>query len=125
MLTHIHFVDLPVTDQQRALEFYTTKLGFETHTDAPYEGDRRWIMLKIPGAQTLVHFSPRADQEPAEIPALPLISDQIDADHTRLVAAGVECLAAPQPAPWNSTVQYFLCRDSENNLLLIQSSPKE
>ena len=29
MITHVKFVSVPVSDQERALKFYTEKLGFE------------------------------------------------------------------------------------------------
>ena len=35
MITHVKFVGIPVRDQQRALEFYTEKLGFAIATDQP------------------------------------------------------------------------------------------
>ncbi|MCB1502110.1 MAG: VOC family protein [Bauldia sp.] len=121
MLSHVHFVGLPVTDQDRALAFFADKFGFAVHTDAPYRDGERWIMLKIPGGQTLVHFTPRENEEPGNVPALPFVSDDIQADYERLTAAGVECLDPPQAAPWNASVHYFLCRDSENNMLLVQT----
>lgn len=121
MVSHIHFTGLPVTDQDRALAFYTQKLGFTVHTNTPYSENHRWIMLQIPGAQTLIHFTPRPNEEPGQLPALPLATDDIEADHARLTANGVECLAAPQATPWNANQRYFLCRDSENNLLLVQT----
>jgi catechol 2,3-dioxygenase-like lactoylglutathione lyase family enzyme len=36
-------VGVPVTDQDRALEFYLGTLGFEKRMDAPFGGGMRWI----------------------------------------------------------------------------------
>ena len=42
-ISQVGTVFVPVADQDRALEFYLGKLGFETRTDTAYgEGDR-WI----------------------------------------------------------------------------------
>ena len=35
MITHVKLVGIPVKDQERALAFYTEKLGFKVATDQP------------------------------------------------------------------------------------------
>ena len=50
----VKFVSIPVTEQDRALAFYTEKLGFRVVTDQPFDGKQRWIELGIPGADTRV-----------------------------------------------------------------------
>jgi catechol 2,3-dioxygenase-like lactoylglutathione lyase family enzyme len=48
-----------VRDQDKALEFYTKKLGFSITTDQPFNDKQRWIELKVPGADTgVVLFTP-------------------------------------------------------------------
>ena len=42
-ITEVRTVAVPVTDQDRALDFYVDKLGFEKRLDATFSGDRRWI----------------------------------------------------------------------------------
>ncbi len=39
---------IPVSDQDRALEFYTKILGFEKRLDAPFRGGR-WVSVAPPG----------------------------------------------------------------------------
>jgi len=59
MIRGIKFVSVPVTDQDRALQFFTKKLGFKVATDQPFNGKQRWIELLIPGSETgLVLFTP-------------------------------------------------------------------
>ena len=41
-ITGIGTVAVPVTDQDRALEFYVGRLGFEKRRDLPF-GPGRWI----------------------------------------------------------------------------------
>jgi catechol 2,3-dioxygenase-like lactoylglutathione lyase family enzyme len=58
MIKGIKFASIPVTDQDRALEFYTKKLGFRVLTDQPFDDHQRWIELGIAGADTsLVLFT--------------------------------------------------------------------
>ena len=37
MITHLKFMSIPVADQDRALKFYTEKLGFKVATDQEME----------------------------------------------------------------------------------------
>lgn len=49
--TSVHTVGIPVTDQDRALEFYTKTLGFTLVVDAPLpQLGGRWIVVAAPGA---------------------------------------------------------------------------
>ena len=122
MLTAVHFTEVKVSDQDRALAFYTEKLGCTVHTDADYMAGSRWIMLRLPGGgETLLHFSRRRNSDRDTVPSLVILTDDIEADHERLSAAGVECADAPQAAPWDGSQSYFLCYDSENNQVLIQT----
>jgi catechol 2,3-dioxygenase-like lactoylglutathione lyase family enzyme len=43
MIRAIKFVSIPVRDQERALSFYTEKLGFQILTDQPLDAKQRWI----------------------------------------------------------------------------------
>ena len=52
MIRGVKFLGICVSDQDRALAFYTQKLGFTIQTDQPFEGGQRWIELGIPGANT-------------------------------------------------------------------------
>ncbi len=45
MIKQIKFVSIPVADQNRALDFYTEKLGFTIITDQPFDEKQRWIGL--------------------------------------------------------------------------------
>ena len=49
MIRGIKFVNVPVTNQDKAVKFYTEKLGFRVLTDQPYDEKQRWIELGIPG----------------------------------------------------------------------------
>ncbi len=42
-ITQVGRVAVPVSDQDRALEFYLDKLGFEKRIDTPYGEGERWV----------------------------------------------------------------------------------
>src|SRR4029079_2076708 len=54
MIKQVKFVSVPVADQDRALDFYTEKLGFTIITDQPFDEKQRWIELRVPKAETRV-----------------------------------------------------------------------
>lgn len=119
---HIQFAELPVFDQERAKKFYVEQLGCEVAADSPMgEGGWRWIELRLPGAETCLHFIRRADENPADEPVLVLVDDDVRAAVEALRARGVEIVTEPQEAPWEPgrTVAEF--RDSEGNRMVIGS----
>src|SRR3954464_15023826 len=64
MIKQIKFVSIPVADQNRALDFYTDKLGFTIITDQPFDEKQRWIELRVPKAETrIVLFTSNGDEK--------------------------------------------------------------
>jgi lactoylglutathione lyase len=64
MIKRIKFISIPVADQNRALDFYTDKLGFTIITDQPFDDKQRWIELRVPKAETrVVLFTPEGDEK--------------------------------------------------------------
>ncbi len=63
MIKGIKLVSIPVTDQDRAVSFYTEKPGFRILTDKPFDDKQRWIELSIPGGEThLALFTPNGHE---------------------------------------------------------------
>jgi predicted enzyme related to lactoylglutathione lyase len=63
MITNVSKVIVPVRDQQAALEFWTTTMGFSLVRDDTY-GDERWIEVKPPGQDLLLVLSAMPADEP-------------------------------------------------------------
>ncbi len=63
MITRVRKVIVPVDDQQAALDFWTTSMGFVVVRDDRY-GDERWIEVKPPDQDLLLVLSPRLPGEP-------------------------------------------------------------
>ena len=118
MITQIKFASIAVADQDRALAFYTTKLGFKVATDQPFSEGMRWIELKIGGAESkLVLFSPPGT-EPGGFSNIVFQSDNVQKTYDELKARGVEFTQEPKTEPWGTSAMF---RDSEGNVFLISS----
>ncbi|MGA7713689.1 MAG: VOC family protein [Rhizomicrobium sp.] len=120
MITHLKFVSIPVKDQERALKFYTEKLGFKVATDQAMGPGRRWIELRIGTAQTrFVLFT--MEGEEARIGSqmnMSIACDDVGATYRQLSERGVEFEAPPQKQPWGT---YTIMKDSEGNRFVLGS----
>jgi predicted enzyme related to lactoylglutathione lyase len=115
-ITDVRTVGVPVTDQERALDFYGRVLGFETRVDAPFGGGR-WIEVAPPGAVTTVALMPAQEGTATGVDTgVRFTTTDADADHAALTAAGVdvdEVLRYPGVPPM------FSFRDPEGNTLYL------
>src|SRR6201996_9307497 len=102
MIKRIKFLGIPVRDQDRALAFYTEKLGFRVLTDQPFGENQRWIELTIPGAETgVVLFTPQGQED--RVGTFVNTSwevDDVDKTYQELTSKGVEFAGPPQKQPW-------------------------
>jgi catechol 2,3-dioxygenase-like lactoylglutathione lyase family enzyme len=98
MIKQIKFVSIPVADQNRALDFYTDKLGFTIITDQPFDEKQRWIELRVPKAETrVVLFTPDGDEKRiGSFMNMSYECDDIDKTYKELSARGVEFEGPPQ-----------------------------
>ena len=53
-ITDIGTIGIPVSDQDKALEFFIGQLGFEKRLDARVSETFRWVTVAAPGASTSV-----------------------------------------------------------------------
>ncbi|HEX3750601.1 MAG TPA: VOC family protein, partial [Streptosporangiaceae bacterium] len=65
-LTNLEVVSVPVSDQDRAKDFYTERLGFSVDVDSSFGGGgMRWVMLRPPGSGTAITLVTWFDSMPA------------------------------------------------------------
>ena len=119
-ITGLRTVGVPVTDQDRALEFYTGKLGFAKRADFPAGDGGRWIEVAPPGAATTIALVPAREGAPAGVDTgIRLVTGDADADHAALLARGVD--ADAEILRWPGVPPMFSFRDQDaNRLVLIQ-----
>lgn len=119
-ITQVATVGIPVADQDRALEFYVGTLGFEKRLDAPFGAGMRWIEVAPSGAVTTIALLPGRPGEPAGPgvdTGIRLTTEDADADHRDLGAAGVD--TDPEVMRWPGVPPMFSFRDSDGNTLYV------
>jgi catechol 2,3-dioxygenase-like lactoylglutathione lyase family enzyme len=120
MISRVKFVSIPTKDQDKALEFYTTKLGFKVHTDQPFSEKQRWIELKIPGGETnVVLFTPDGHED--RIGGFfngSFSCDNVQKTYEELKARGVPFDGEPQKTGWGSFATF---RDPDGNQFVLSS----
>ena len=85
----IHLITIPSADAERSVAFYTS-LGFEQRADFPFGEGVRWIELFPPGGVAGIALAPGPNPQPAIDTGIILATDDIDAAHAELRAAGVD-----------------------------------
>ena len=120
MIKRIKFLGIPVRDQDRALRFYTEKLGLRILTDQEFSEKQRWIELSIPGAETGVTlFTPDGQED--RIGTFVNTSwevDNVEKTYEELLGRGVEFAGPPQKQPWG---MFVILKDSEGNQIVLGS----
>ena len=128
-ITSLHIRSVPVLDQDEALDFYTTHLGF-----------MRWLTVGVPGQDTSILLElvggPQHDASTATqvrelvtkgaLGGVFLISDDVHATYAALRDAGVEITQEPVTQPYGTD---FGIRDPFGNQIRINqpggASPQE
>ncbi|MGH8997423.1 MAG: glyoxalase superfamily protein [Acidimicrobiales bacterium] len=86
----LELVVVPVSDVDRAKEFYVDKVGFQVHVDHRAGDDFRVVQLTPPGSACTIALM-RNEAAAGSLQGLHLIVDDIEAARAQLVAGGVDC----------------------------------
>jgi predicted enzyme related to lactoylglutathione lyase len=120
MIKGMKFVNIPVRDQDKALEFYTKKLGFTVFTDQPMGPGKRWIELSIPGAKTGVTlFMPDGHEDRVgTFTGISFESDDVHKTYEELTKRGVEFTMPPKTESWGTSSVF---KDQDGNQFALSS----
>ena len=118
-ITAVGTVIVAVSDQDKAVEFFTQKLGFEKRSDTPYGDGERWVDVAPAGASTTIAVvRPMGDEQPGGETGIAFSTTDVDADHAQLRDAGVdvdpEVMRMGGPVP-----PMFWFRDPDGNRYLV------
>lgn len=131
----VTLISIPVRDQQKALKFYTEKLGFIKKKDEPLGGGNRWLTLVSKdwqdGPELLLepapnHFEPsRVYQDAlmdAGMPWTQFDVEDVSWEYERLTEIGVEFNLKPTEM---GTVKVAVFNDTcGNNIQLVEELQK-
>jgi lactoylglutathione lyase len=108
MITNVKAVGVCVSDQSRAVEFYTKVLGFDLVEDEPMGPTVRWIEVAPPGAQThIALFTPPGHEDRIGTFAQVIFKcDDIHRTFEELKNRGVVFTAEPTDQPGGVMAQF-------------------
>jgi catechol 2,3-dioxygenase-like lactoylglutathione lyase family enzyme len=133
-ITQVATVFVPVSDQNRALEFYLLKLGFEKRVDFSYGETHRWIEVAPPGSTNAIALVPPSEGSAvgSERTYCAFTTKDIESDHATLLARGVDVdaeiarkgtsragLVSLEVVVENPVPPQFFFRDIDGNRFLI------
>ena len=113
-------VVIPVTDQDRVVDFYVDKLSFEKRIDVPFGNGYRWVEVAPADAVTTIALAPPPEGRPSgnRETGISLYTADIDAFHAELREAGVD--VDPEVSRMGDPVPpLFWFRDPEGNTLIV------
>ncbi len=119
-VTAVQLLSLPVTDQDRARDFYVDVLGFELVNDMPMGPGMRWVQVRPLGALTSITLVTWFESMPAgQTRGTVLETDDLEGDITRLRRLGVDLPDEVESAPWGRFVTFT---DPDGNGLVLQET---
>ena len=117
-------VCVPVSDQQRAIEFYVETLGFEKRADVPFGDGYRWVEVAPAGGDARIAIVPPPEGKPTGNmeTGIGLETQDLEAVHAALKARGAdvddEISRMGDPVP-----PLFWFRDPDGNTLMVVETP--
>jgi predicted enzyme related to lactoylglutathione lyase len=116
----LELVQVPVSDADRAIAFYTEKAGFNLDHDHRVSDEIRFVQLTPPGSGCSIALGTGlGGMKPGSVEGLQLVVSDVRAAHAELVERGVE-VSEVQDFPWGSFVFFS---DPDGNGWAVQQVP--
>jgi predicted enzyme related to lactoylglutathione lyase len=116
----LELIAVPVSDVDRAKQFYTEQLGFNADHDHRVSDELRFVQLTPPGSGCSIAIGEGViDTEPGSVAGLQLVVSDIQLAHQTLSQRGVE-VGEVQEFPWGSFVFFS---DPDGNRWSVQQIP--
>ncbi len=114
-------VMVPVSDQDRAIEFYTGKLGFTVSADVPFGNGERWVeVAPADGGAALALVPPQGEYQTGRMTGIALETGDAAGTRDELAAAGVDVDGAIMGGDGTVPPMFFMRDQDENSLLIVQ-----
>jgi predicted enzyme related to lactoylglutathione lyase len=116
----LELFQVPVSDVDRAKDFYTEKVGFNADVDATVSDEIRFVQLTPPGSRASIAIGTGLTKmAPGSVEGLQIVVEDIDAARAELAGRGVE-VGEVQVFPWGSFVFFS---DPDGNGWAVQQLP--
>ena len=116
----LELVAVPVSDVDRAKEFYVDKVGFTADHDHQVSEDLRFVQLTPPGSACSIAIGTGiVDTPPGSVKGLQLVVADADAARAELLERGVE-VGEVQDFPWG---RFVFFEDPDGNRWSVQQIP--
>jgi predicted enzyme related to lactoylglutathione lyase len=116
----LELVQVPVSDVDRAKDFYTEKAGFNADHDHQVSDDVRFVQLTPAGSTCSIALTSGVhDMQPGSLDGLQLVVKDADAARDELLKRGVE-VGAVQEFPWG---RFVFFADPDGNGWSVQEVP--
>lgn len=115
----IGLVIVPSVDQDRSIEFYEQRLGFQKRTDIPFGDQYRWVEVYPPSGNTGIALAPPREGDPVGVQTgISMSCSDVEATHAELREQGVD-VDAEVSRMGDPVPPMFWLRDPDGNTLLI------
>jgi catechol 2,3-dioxygenase-like lactoylglutathione lyase family enzyme len=116
----IELVMIPVSDVDRAKEFYVEKLGFNADHDHVVNEEIRFVQLTPPGSACSIAIGTGiTDAKPGSVEGMQVVIEDADAEHAKLVERGVE-VSEVHDLGWG---RFIFFADPDGNRWALQQLP--
>jgi catechol 2,3-dioxygenase-like lactoylglutathione lyase family enzyme len=113
----LELVAIPVSDVNRAKEFYVERAGFNADHDHTVSDELRFVQLTPPGSACSIAIGVGVtDAAPGSVRGMQMVVTDIEAAHSELAGRGVE-VSDIQDVPWGSFVFF---EDPDGNRWAVQ-----
>lgn len=123
-ITRVKSTTVNVTDPDKAIDFYTNKLGFELRSDQPFGEGMRWIEVAPPGSQTVIilakGFGMDDDRQDriGKFTGLVLEAEDMKATYETLSGKGVKFTETPSMQDYGLIQALFEDQDGNGYVLV-------
>ena len=119
-IRQVRLFSLPVSDQDRARDFYVDGLGFDLVSDVQMGPDMRWVEVAPPGSTTSITLVTWFLTMPAgTAKGTVLETDDLEGDIAALRGRGVPIDGDIQDMPWGRFVTFD---DPDGNGIVLQAT---
>jgi predicted enzyme related to lactoylglutathione lyase len=116
----LELIAMPVSDVDRAKDFYVERAGFDADHDIVVSDEIRFVQLTPPGSACSIALGKGiTDAPPGSVQGMQMVVPDIEAAHAELAGRGVD-VSEIQDFPWG---RFVFFADPDGNHWAVQELP--